>query len=355
MILKKYIALTLLFITPNIFALIGVYPPSLDKKTYAQLNILTNKYLSTNNSQSSYVNIINKSLSENLITESDVVVNKDMTVTILSKRGQEFVSTLVEKLCYNVNDIRYDYSPLDVLAKDDFIGGSGLVRPAIDSKKYEMWLDYNNFRLNYAKQNGSVIYCFSKEYRQVRYEDDIYNDRKYLLFAIKESNIDTVIEQDSHFYLKSRIPSTITYYDANGSKKLIEQIYSVYKNMEIIKLNSLAEDNRKRYIESQIKNKENQELIKQQNLAKFGENLSIGELTNCGTVIELRAKMAYVQTASDAGSIWILKSLLYPQIIDGKIVGCKDGNRWYKRYGNWVSDNGRGFYKSSNQFSYIDY
>lgn len=89
-------------------------------------------------------------------------------------------------------------------------------------------------------------------------------------------------------------------------------------------------------------------------LDKFRKALKSGQVTNCGTVIDSKANMIYVQTGSDAGAVWIAKQFLYPQYDESSyVIGCKDSNRWYKRYGNWVSNNGNQFTK--NGTNYIDY
>ena len=71
---------------------------------------------------------------------------------------------------------------------------------------------------------------------------------------------------------------------------------------------------------------------------KFRQNIKQGTQTNCGTVIENKGIMYFVQTGSDAGAIWIKKNYLNPlKDVDGNYIQCSDDNRLYKNSnGSWV-------------------
>lgn len=104
-----------------------------------------------------------------------------------------------------------------------------------------------------------------------------------------------------------------------------------------------AEDLARHETEKQAKISFTNDLTTGTNL--FRSKLKPAEVTNCGTVIELKGKgnqqMIHVQTGSDARDIWIGITNIYPQKISNQMIGCKDANRWYKRYGNWTQDGGR--------------
>lgn len=64
---------------------------------------------------------------------------------------------------------------------------------------------------------------------------------------------------------------------------------------------------------------------------KFRAMIKQGSETNCGTVIETKGIMAYVQTGGDAGSIWIKKDYLAPTFnINSQYIACSDNNRTYR-------------------------
>ena len=89
------------------------------------------------------------------------------------------------------------------------------------------------------------------------------------------------------------------------------------------------------------------------NYANFRKNLAPGDATNCGAVIETRGQIARIQTGSDALIAWIPTKYLFPKNnTAGALIDCHDDNRYYKKYGNWVQNNGRQFYKTG--LDYVD-
>lgn len=82
-------------------------------------------------------------------------------------------------------------------------------------------------------------------------------------------------------------------------------------------------------------------------MQQYRKNLKAGDVTNCGTVIEVKSPMVHIQTGSDARDIWIKNNNIYSSVDNqNRVVGCKDDNRWYKRDGNWVQGGGREFYST---------
>lgn len=74
-------------------------------------------------------------------------------------------------------------------------------------------------------------------------------------------------------------------------------------------------------------------------------NLKPSDITNCGTVVKVQGKgsaqMVYIQTGTDLGAVWFSIANIYPQYVDGKVIGCKDGNRIYKAGGQWRQSDGK--------------
>lgn len=85
-------------------------------------------------------------------------------------------------------------------------------------------------------------------------------------------------------------------------------------------------------------------------MQQFRKALKQGMNTNCGTVIELKNSIVHVQTGGDARDAWIPISNIYSSTDNrGRYVGCRDDNIWYKRYGNWVTNNN--FYKNGTAYN----
>lgn len=85
-------------------------------------------------------------------------------------------------------------------------------------------------------------------------------------------------------------------------------------------------------------------------MPKYRSQLKPSNITNCGTVIEIKATMVHIQTGSDARDIWMPLTDIYSyQDNQSRFVGCHDSNRWYKRYGNWV--NGDNYYQNGKQYN----
>lgn len=90
------------------------------------------------------------------------------------------------------------------------------------------------------------------------------------------------------------------------------------------------------YLEDIKAQKINQEKQAKTN-KQFRKNIVQGTETNCGTVVEVKGKMALVQTGGDAGAVWFNKEYLAPiYSIDNNIISCRDNNRIYKDSYGWV-------------------
>lgn len=71
---------------------------------------------------------------------------------------------------------------------------------------------------------------------------------------------------------------------------------------------------------------------------QFRDSLKQGMQTNCGTFIEMKGIMAYVQTGGEAGAIWIKKDYLTPERdLSYNFIRCQDDNRTYRLNGSWLS------------------
>lgn len=140
------------------------------------------------------------------------------------------------------------------------------------------------------------------------------------------------------------------------SKPYIESCNKYIRWDKENKAEALAKDKAKEESDKQAQQSFTHDLITATN--RFRLKLKPSDITNCGTVIELKGKgnqkMIHVQTGSDARDIWIGITNIYPQNINNYIIGCRDTSRWYKRYGNWTQDGGRSTF-SNYGIKYYDF
>jgi hypothetical protein len=82
--------------------------------------------------------------------------------------------------------------------------------------------------------------------------------------------------------------------------------------------------------------------------------LKPSDITNCGIVIEIKSKeatkMVRVQTGGDAGVIWTSINNIFPQFVDNKIIGCKDGVSVYKAAGVWLRNDGKLIFTTTQSY-----
>jgi hypothetical protein len=74
---------------------------------------------------------------------------------------------------------------------------------------------------------------------------------------------------------------------------------------------------------------------------KFRKNLTVGEETNCGIVVDLRASLVQVQTPTKRGMVWFKKEYIYPVLgINNVYNGCSDSNYTYRSSisGKWIQE-----------------
>ncbi|TXI98993.1 MAG: hypothetical protein E6Q32_09035 [Neisseriales bacterium] len=359
---KVFICLTGL-VSLNVFAI--PINNQIDDKTNPEIWQSSINYLNNHQNNSTLVEFTKDMLAHKVITESDIQISGDKVV-IKTTAGNTIADYMLKSLCYFGTGERQSWAQLyayrggsgrtvgyyHLFTDDAFAADQNLSYP--DKTKYSAD-EYNarvqdiNHWINYVKQNGKTYYCYASRQSSTYNEDTLYKDKDNLLFAIVEqsTNLQESYIRDgnsSSVILTKPLPAYLTYYAKPEAKKILEKNYQASKNSSF-----------DAYLKAQYQNQTNQKTLEQQQLANnmktFRTKLQPGDDVNCGTVIEVKGKMVHVQTGSDARDIWIANTNIFPQNIDGKIVGCKDSNRWYKRYGNWVQAGGNNYYRNDSNYN----
>lgn len=286
------------------------------------------------------------------IDNTDLIVNKDNSIDVKSKFGQNAINDFISYYCRqgNVNIFPlYSFGSIwSSNQSQSVVGYPQQTLTAEDNAKLAFFNKYgvidrfcNNLRAGGTVQGlidpQNTIAFAIKRVGRIQYSSE---DTKKQLENRENSNMYKQIELDDNIF-----PYKLYYLNSQDAKIAAQNLYSAYTNAPLQQYQK-----QQKSISLAKAQDDANKIAAKYNL--FRSKLSEGDTTNCGTIIQLKQKLAYIQTGSDAGAVWINREFLYPQVDDnGKVIGCKDSNRWYKRYGNWVTGNGSQFIQNSTPFN----